>query len=86
MRLSNWSINGNDGYDRSRIRFNFGIVLWVMMYGMVMGLMRGVQAVDLFRISTETDQIQTLKVNDSLISTLGRYRATLTQDQCRLKI
>lgn len=51
-----------------------------------MGLVRGVEAVDLFRISTEIDQIQTLKVNDSLISTLGRYRATLTQDQCRLKI
>lgn len=65
---------------------NFGAIFWVVIWAMMMGFMREVRAVDLFRLSTQSDQIQTLRINDSIISTLGRYRATLTQDQCRLKI
>ncbi len=49
-------------------------------------LIKSIESVNLFRLSTQFGQIQIMYVNDSIISTLGYYKATLLPNICTLNI
>lgn len=57
-----------------------------VLFILITYLIKSIESVNLFRLSTQFGQIQIMHVNDSIVSTLGYYKATLLPNICTLTI